>query len=298
MNMGDDAAFARDYASFLCAAHRSFPAHSGLLRTLARYPYDLLAVKRWRHVLKAAVGKADPNGLVLEFGVFKGGTINYLAKLCPKSMIHGFDSFAGLPSDGRTDWDVDFSVPGLPLVPANVTLHPGYFETTVPPYFTALAREPRPISLVHIDCDIFTSTMTVLWHMRRFIKPGDIFVFDELMNYDGFESHEFLALYMILAELGLDFEWLATWGKAYPYAERGGEMIKGGFDVYRRHGFCQNQAIRIRERGEVGHFGQQDAPPAVARRIAAQLAANGCLGFFADLAGKDIAPGAAPPFTQ
>ena len=35
------------------------------------------------------------SGYVLEFGVFDGGTINYLGKKKPKTTIHGFDSFEG-----------------------------------------------------------------------------------------------------------------------------------------------------------------------------------------------------------
>jgi hypothetical protein len=43
-------------------------------------------------------------GLVLEFGIFSGRTINHLAQP-ESSKIWGFDSFEGLPEDWRTDYN-------------------------------------------------------------------------------------------------------------------------------------------------------------------------------------------------
>jgi hypothetical protein len=38
-----------------------------------------------------------PEGLLLEFGVYKGDSINRLARLMPAGHWYGFDSFKGLP---------------------------------------------------------------------------------------------------------------------------------------------------------------------------------------------------------
>ena len=46
------------------------------------------------------------NGHILEFGVFSGGTINYLAKKMPTKIIYGFDSFQGLPENWRDGFPV------------------------------------------------------------------------------------------------------------------------------------------------------------------------------------------------
>ena len=45
--------------------------------------------------------KQAPPGLALEFGVFKGTTINHLARQAPDRRFYGFDSFTGLPDTGR-----------------------------------------------------------------------------------------------------------------------------------------------------------------------------------------------------
>ena len=42
------------------------------------------------------------DGLFLEFGVYKGQSINILSKLKPNKIFHGFDTFTGLPEE----WDM------------------------------------------------------------------------------------------------------------------------------------------------------------------------------------------------
>lgn len=39
------------------------------------------------------------HGLIAEFGVATGRTINHIARLRPEDIVHGFDSFEGLPED-------------------------------------------------------------------------------------------------------------------------------------------------------------------------------------------------------
>jgi hypothetical protein len=48
-------------------------------------------------LLKHAVTEISVDGLIMEFGVYKGETINHIASLLPNKQIYGFDSFEGLP---------------------------------------------------------------------------------------------------------------------------------------------------------------------------------------------------------
>jgi hypothetical protein len=51
-----------------------------------------------RHQLyKYALPQIPTDGLLLEFGVYKGDSINRLAELVPGRIWYGFDSFVGLP---------------------------------------------------------------------------------------------------------------------------------------------------------------------------------------------------------
>jgi hypothetical protein len=67
-------------------------------------------------------------GHYLEFGVFTGGTIRFMAKRVGANSIHGFDSFQGLPEDwsGFQLGTAAFDVGGrLPKVPSNVKVVSG-----------------------------------------------------------------------------------------------------------------------------------------------------------------------------
>jgi hypothetical protein len=264
-------AFASRYAGFLCASHASFP------QALIRLPGFWHALGRkgvskpWRPVLDAALSlSAEPDGQILEFGVFKGDSIRHMAARLPKTALHGFDSFEGFPDGERRLWDQDFSVAHLPTVPANVTLHQGFFETTVPPFVEAWGGQRPRVALVHIDCDLFSSTHTVFTALGPNLRSGDVIAFDELMNYTEFATHEFLALFLLLEAQGLDFEWAATWGKPYPLAASAGQMLQADFKGYREAGYFQNQSVRLRDRSGPSHF-ETAAPPALIEKLHGDL---------------------------
>jgi len=152
---------------------------------------------RWR-LLRSAVGEACPAGLFLEFGVEKGASANFIARLISAggapAVLHAFDSFEGLPEswDGTFETRGKFTVGGkMPKLPSNVEIHKGWFETTLPGFRHAHAG--AAISLLHIDCDLYSSTRTVLDHVGDLLLPGSIVVFDEYLNYHGWQNHEFKA---------------------------------------------------------------------------------------------------------
>ncbi len=68
----------------------------------------------------------NPKGHYMEFGVFEGKSINYLASLNKKVTFHGFDSFEGLPEQWFMGHKViekgHFAVSELPKVVPNVVL--------------------------------------------------------------------------------------------------------------------------------------------------------------------------------
>jgi hypothetical protein len=143
-------------------------------------------------VLDHAAGASSSEGLVLECGVYFGRSIRNLAKRFERAPIHGFDSFEGLP-EAWSDREPagSYSTAGhLPDVPANVTLHRGWFERTLPGFFS---REPGPIRLLHVDCDLYSSTRTVLEAARDRLVPGSLLVFDDFIGFPNSAAHEFRA---------------------------------------------------------------------------------------------------------
>jgi predicted O-methyltransferase YrrM len=171
----------------------------------------LFCENKLRH-LDLAISRA-PEGLALEFGVFKGITINHLAKSRPDRHFHGFDSFRGLPEDwsGFRYSPVNFDRKGAkPRVRRNVTLIEGWFDETLPGF---LASNPGPIGFVHVDCDIYSSTKTVLDLCIPRLAREAVIVFDEFFNYIGFEQHEFKALLEAAERFALSYRFLGYAGQ-------------------------------------------------------------------------------------
>jgi predicted O-methyltransferase YrrM len=158
-------------------------------------------------LLRHALARAPATGLVLEFGVEKGLSINVLARATPR-MVHGFDSFQGLPEAwaGTKEGAGAFDRGGKPpKVPANVRLHVGWFDATLPAF---LAESAEPVALLHVDCDIYASTRVVFEHLAPRIGAGTVIVFDEYFNYPGWQQHEFRAFREFLAASGHAYEYL------------------------------------------------------------------------------------------
>jgi len=173
---------------------------------IANMPEAMVLPDRFA-LLRFALSRAPADGLVLEFGVEKGASLRHLAGLTPRT-VHGFDSFEGLPGDwtGTKEAKAAFSLKGrLPKVPANAKLHVGWFDATLPPF---LAANPAPCALLHVDCDIYTSTVTIFSLLRDRIAPGTIIVFDEYFNYPGWRQHEYKAFQEFIAETGLKYSYL------------------------------------------------------------------------------------------
>jgi hypothetical protein len=161
-----------------------------------------------KEVLRHCLARLPGEGQILEFGMFKGGTIGYMARTRPEREIHGFDTFEGLPA-GWSEMGYDagaFSAGGrLPRVPNNVQLHKGLFDVSLPVW---LAGNDRPVALIHVDSDLYSSAKTVLYLLRGRINPGLIIVFDEYFGYPGWERGEHRAFQDYIRDTGVGFEYL------------------------------------------------------------------------------------------
>ena len=172
-------------------------------------------------------GLVPSTGLVLEFGVFSGRTINSIADKLPSRNIYGFDSFEGLPEEWKRD-DGGFPVGhfhrhgDLPTVRSNVKLIKGWFNETLPIFKSGLTQteDENKIALLHIDCDLYSSTKTIFDEIGHLITTNTIIVFDELFNYPNAESHELLALYEFLQSFGHEIAWVGKKGPVVWNAKR------------------------------------------------------------------------------
>lgn len=165
------------------------------------------SVKNKPELLTRAFGLAtvSDDRLICEFGVFKGESINHLAKLTSKT-VFGFDSFQGLPEVWGDTWKKgDFIVPRLPKVRENVTLVQGWFNESLPPF---LKEHPGKIGFLHLDCDLYSSCKIVFEQLEGRLVPGTVIVFDEFFNYPQWEDGEFKAFQEFLAKTKLSCEFI------------------------------------------------------------------------------------------
>jgi hypothetical protein len=158
------------------------------------------------HTRKMAARRATLDGAVCEFGVALGHSITQIAELFPNRTIHGFDSFEGLPEPFAQVGAGGYSTLGcLPSVPGTVKLHKGWFEDTLPDF---VAELQGPIAYLHIDCDLYSSTKTVLDHLGPHIVSGTVIVFDEYLAFEGWEDHEYKAFQEFIAESGHTYSYI------------------------------------------------------------------------------------------
>jgi len=157
-------------------------------------------------LLRFAMGEAKGAGLVLEFGVRRGTSITVLAGVAGQQ-VYGFDSFEGLPQSwGSEPAGVLTTGAALPEVPANVSLHAGWFEDILEPF---LAAHPGPVRLVNVDSDIYSSARFVLSRLKDRIVPGTVLVFDEFIGNRTWAEDEFKAFAEFVAETGVAWRVIA-----------------------------------------------------------------------------------------
>lgn len=158
-------------------------------------------------IVRSQLGPRLGHGLIAEFGVATGRTINHISRLLPNRIIHGFDSFQGLPEDWTSRMPRGFfRRDRLPQVRYNVDLHVGWFTDTLIPFKTEFGD--LPLQLLHVDCDLYSSTVTILDTLQNNIVPGTVIIFDEYINYPGWDQDEFRAWQEHVTRHAIQYEYI------------------------------------------------------------------------------------------
>jgi hypothetical protein len=156
-------------------------------------------------IVGAQVG--DREVLYMEFGVWRGDATRYWSKLLrnPRSKLHGFDSFEGLPENWILGRDKGgFSVGGqVPEIDdARVQFFKGWFEQSLPNY----QYPPHEVLILNLDADLYSSTSFVLNSLREQIVPGTYIYFDEFNH----QFHELRAFDEFVKDTGMKFTLLGV----------------------------------------------------------------------------------------
>ncbi len=169
---------------------------------------DALALRSREALWAYAAGKAEPQGLWLEFGVFRGYSTNYLAQR-RDGLVFGFDSFRGLQEDwkGVGHAEGTFDLAGrLPRVNRNVSLVAGWFNETLPGF---LGSHPGPVSLLHLDCDTYEATASVLSLIRDRLTCRTMLIMDDYHGFWGYRQGQFRAWSEFVAAHRFTYRYLA-----------------------------------------------------------------------------------------
>ena len=150
-----------------------------------------------------------PDGLILEFGVATGRSLREInEKLGNNRAVFGFDSWKGLPEFWREGYDVGMFAGQMPTdMPDNVTLYEGWFENTVLQFHWDYTED---IAFLHMDADLYSSTIYVLNTLNNQIVQGTYIMFDELWYPDNYKDHEYKAI----------VEWVTNHDRAIEFVGR------------------------------------------------------------------------------
>lgn len=180
---------------------------------LAGFPHIASEFQDRQELFRHSISEVEPDGLFMEFGVYKGASVNYVASLVPDKIVYGFDSFSGLPEDWAYGYPKGrFRLNELPKVCSNVKLVVGLFQETLEPF---LKEHMRRVAFVHMDADLYSSTKYVLFTLVKHnrLQRGTVIQFDELCGYvKWWTKGEYKALLEFVKEFNAKFEYL---GNAY-----------------------------------------------------------------------------------
>lgn len=143
-------------------------------------------------------------GLCLEFGVRFGNSLRRLQERT-QSQWHGFDSFQGLPTQWNEREQGSYSTKGyIPDLGTDISLHTGWFSQSLPIFM----KEHRgPVSMIHIDCDLYSSTKEALFLLAPWITSGTILIFDEYIMNPKWEHDEHKAFVEVAQQNGWAYEY-------------------------------------------------------------------------------------------
>jgi hypothetical protein len=156
------------------------------LTLLNRYKARLL-----HHLAELAPAGGDG----AECGVFRGGAAILMADAIHPRIVWAYDGFQGLPEERSPHETSHYKTGHMAHTLAallntvrdhrceNIHVVAGWFRDTMqkPP----AEREGKRLSIVHVDCDLYWSTRTVLELLYPQVMPGGIMVFDDYADQGG-----------------------------------------------------------------------------------------------------------------
>lgn len=194
----------KHYASNLLV-DMSLEAKKSTLEYIKANMVDAPYFEKHPELVRYALSCVDKSGLNLEFGVGRGKSMRWIAATV-EGKVHGFDSFEGIQEHWNGNPIGSFAQKRMPKVPDNVEFHVGYFDATLPGF---LEKHAEPVAFLHVDCDLYSSTVTIFEALGSRLQPGAIVLFDEYYNFHRWQQHEFRAFQEFVARERVKYEYIA-----------------------------------------------------------------------------------------
>lgn len=152
----------------------------------------------------------------LEFGVATGNSMKWWINKNknPNTRFYGFDTFTGLPESWGSYKKGDISTNNnLPNIFDNrCKFIKGLFQETLHIFIKNHTFNKRKV--IHLDADLFSSTIFVLTSLAPYLEKGDILFFDEF----NVPLHEFRAFIEFVKSYYINYEVLGAVNNFYQTA--------------------------------------------------------------------------------
>ena len=160
----------------------------------------------WRYALTLVADLSLP---WCEFGVGEGESLDWFLLNKPAgSTMFGFDTFEGIPEPWLGHPAGHWKSEPYRSNRADLEIVRAPFETSLNDP-AVRARLADGIGLMHVDCDLYSSTQTVFEGTREFLRPDTVVIFDEFYGYGGWQQCEAGAFREFVEAEKVAFEYVA-----------------------------------------------------------------------------------------
>jgi O-methyltransferase len=207
----------------LCRPFENFWINMGNLSRMSRWrkqhsdlKYNDFYLSKWdymkRFTLYEFLAKEEQLGQqavnYLEFGVAAGRSFKWWVENNKNadSRFYGFDTFTGLPEDWNMFKAGAMSTGGIvpDVKDERAFFIKGLFQDSLPGFLQSFNDNHRKI--IHLDADLYSSTLYVLTRLHPLLKKNDVILFDEF----AVPQHEFLAFSNFVQAYRFEYEVIAA----------------------------------------------------------------------------------------
>jgi len=171
-----------------------------------------------KELYKYIIEKESLSGKInyLEFGVADGDSFRWWVNNNnhSDSCFAGFDTFSGLPENWgpfkKGDMSTNNQIPQIN--DKRCKFYEGLFQQTLPEFVKNFDFTNRTV--IHMDADLFSSTLYVLTSLAPYLKKDDIIFFDEF----NVPMHEFFAFDIFVNSYYIKYEIIGAINNFYQIA--------------------------------------------------------------------------------